>query len=325
MDGIDPRTVCTIPLGEDDEGREIIVRVGRYGPFLQREDTTAPIPNETCPDELTIEFATELLETSAKADEPIGQHPQSNDPIYLKSGRYGPYLQLGDHDPDDKKFKPKMVSLLKGMTPEDVTLDLALQLLNLPRLVGVDDEGVEIRAFNGRYGPYLKRGDDTRSLGPDDNLLTLGRERALELLAQERKGRGFRQPTKPLKVFEKVPALDGADLRLLDGRYGPYVTDGDVNASLPKGADPEKFPLAEALDLLERARERKGKKGGRRKKKTVKKKAAKKAKKKAAKKSPAKKKAKTAKKKTAKKTGKKTAEKGVVKSVEKKESKKKSA
>ena len=306
---IDPRQVCSIPLGRDAKGREIVARVGRYGPFLQRGEDTAPIPDQTCPDELTVEAATALLEASLKGDEPIGTHPTEGKPIYLKTGRFGPYLQLGEVDPEDKKNKPPRASLLKGMTPEDVTLEIAVQLLSLPRLVGTDEEGVEIRAFNGRYGPYIKRGDDTRSLGPDDNLLTLTKERALELLAQERRGRGFKKTAKPLRVFsgEEFPELEGGELKVLDGRYGPYVTDGTVNASLPKSmTDVAQLEIGDALDLIERARERKGKKKGRKKratkKKTTKKKATKKkaAKKKASKKKPASK-GRTTKKKAAKK------------------------
>ena len=317
VEGIDARKVCSIPLGSDAQGREIVVRVGRYGPFLQRGDTSAPIPDQTCPDELTIEVAEKLLAAREKADEPIGQHPESGQAVYLKSGRFGPYLQLGEPDPDDpkgKKGKPKMVSLLKGMAPEDVTLEVALELLALPRVVGRDADGVEIFAHNGRYGPYIVRGDDSRSLGPDDDLLTLTLERALELLAQERR-RGFRRPVEPLRVFDDVPALEGGQLRVLKGRWGPYVTDGDVNASLRDGLEPETITLKQALDLLERQRERKGqKKKKKARKKTAKTKVAKKktTKKKAAKKKPGKKKRgkkKVGKKKSAKKSGKTAAKK----------------
>jgi len=264
---IDPRAVCSIPLGRDAQGREVIVRVGRYGPFLQRGETTAPIPDQTCPDELSLEVAARLLETSAKGERPLTEDPESGLPVYLKSGRFGPYLQLGDPDPEDKKQKPKMVSLLKGMAPEDVTPELALRLLALPRLVGVDENGLEIRAYNGRYGPYIKRGEDTRSLAPEDDLLAITRERALELLAQERRGRGFRAAAKALKVFEKVEALGGADVRLLEGRYGPYLTDGTVNVSLPKDhPDPHALGLEEALALLEAKRASSPGKKGRKKK-----------------------------------------------------------
>ncbi|MDA1266472.1 MAG: type I DNA topoisomerase, partial [Planctomycetota bacterium] len=252
---IDPRTVCSIPLGQDEHGVPIIVRVGRYGPFLQRDEDTAPIPDQTCPDELTIEAATALLDAALKGDEPLGTHPEENQPIFLKTGRFGPYLQLGEPDPDDKKSKPQRASLLKGMTPEDVTIEVAVQLLSLPRTVGQDPDGVDIQAFNGRYGPYIKRGDDTRSLGPDDNLLTLTQERALALLAEERKGRGFRQQAKPIKVFaaDEAPEQEGVEFKVLEGRYGPYVTDGTVNASLPKTIeDATTLTITHALELIER-------------------------------------------------------------------------
>ncbi len=283
---IDPRQVCSLPIGTDDEKREIVLRVGRYGPFLQREETTATVPDQTCPDEIDVEAATRLLAASEKGKEPLGQHPESGEPIFLKSGRYGPYVQLGLPD-DEAGTKAKMASLLKGMEPENVDLDTALLLLALPRKVGEDTHKVEILAFNGRYGPYIKRGEDTRSLTPDDDLLSLSLERALELLAQEPTRRNYRTKPKEIKSFKDVPALDGGTILLLEGRWGPYVTDGEVNASLPKGSKPEDLEEGDALNLLERQRERKG---GRRK---AKKKAAKKtaSKKKAAKKPAAKKKA----------------------------------
>jgi DNA topoisomerase-1 len=219
----------------------------------------------------------------------MGQHPESGEPIFLKSGRYGPYVQLGVPD-DEAGTKPKMASLLKGMQPEDVDLDTALLLLALPHKVGEDEDQVEILAFNGRFGPYIKRGEDTRSLAPDDDLLTLSLKRALELLAQEPTRRSYRTKPKEIKSFKDVPALEGGTILLLEGRWGPYVTDGVVNASLPKGSKPEDLEEGDALDLLERQRERKG---GRRasKKKAAKKKKKKPAAKKAKKKPASKKKA----------------------------------
>ncbi len=296
VDEIDPREVCSIPLGSDEEGRDIIIRVGRYGPFLQRGESTANIPEGICPDEVTVEKATELIIHAEKADEPLGAHPESGLPIYLKVGRYGPYVQLGDPDPEDKKKKPKMASLLKGMSPAEVSLEVAIQLLKFPKVVGQDADGNDITAANGRYGPYIKRGDDTRSLTASDDLLTLTVARCLELLAQEKKG--FRRSPTQLKIFENVEQLEGGEIKMLDGRYGPYVTDGETNASLPKGfADPSALTVEEALELLEKRRaagprrkkkKKKAKKKKAAKKKTAKKKAAKKkaVKKKGAKKSP---------------------------------------
>jgi len=297
---IDPREICTIPIGEDEAGRGIQVRVGRYGPFVQRGETTAPVPEQTCPDELTVEYAGKLLEAKARADEPMGTHPETGEPIYVKTGRFGPYVQLGDPDPEDKKKKPKMVSLLKGMSPETLTFETALKLASLPRVVGQDADGNDITAYNGRYGPYIKRGDDTRSLTADDDLLEIGVARCLELLAQEKRGRGQRAPAKPIKVFEKVEDLDGVEVRLLDGRYGPYVTDGDINASLPRDFPvPNELTESQAVELIERQRERKGSRKKKAKKKAAKKKAAKK---KAAKKKSASKKKATKKKVTKQKT-----------------------
>ena len=268
---IDPRQVCSIPLGQDHEGREIIVRVGRYGPFLQRGESTANLRDQICPDELSIDVATELLAEAAKADEPIGTHPETGEPIFVKVGRYGPYVQLGESDPD-RKTKPKMVSLLKGMKPAEVSIGLAVELLSLPRVIGQDDDGVDIVANNGRYGPYIKRGDDTRSLEPDDDLLSVSRARALELLAQEKKS-GFRRTPKQIKVFEAVEQLGAGEIKLLDGRYGPYVTDGEINASLPRGfEDPESLTLEAALELLAKRRQAPARQR-RRKKRSAKKKA----------------------------------------------------
>jgi len=275
---IDPRKVCTIPLND-----EIAVRVGRYGPYLQRGETTAPIPDGTCPDELTIPVAMELLEAGARADTPIGNDPETSLPIYIKTGRFGPYVQLGVPDPDDKKKKPKMVSLQRGMTPDEMTLELALKLLSLPRNLGQDENGVDIIAQTGRYGPYIKRGEDTRSLEPEDDVLEVGLARALELLKKEK---SYRRGRATHQVFEGVDALDGATLKIMDGRYGPYVSDGEYNASLPKAADPLQFTLQEAVELIEKKRaqgppkkraKRKAKKTTAKKKATKKKTAKKKA------------------------------------------------
>jgi DNA topoisomerase-1 len=267
-EAIDPRTVCSVPIGTDAQGRAIIVRVGRYGPYLQRgEEETAPIPDQTCPDEVTVERAGEWLEGRAKADEPIATHPETGLPIYLKNGRFGPYVQMGDAKAMGKGEKPKMVSLLKGMSLESVGAETAIALLSLPRVLGQDAEGHEVVAHNGRFGPFIKRGSDTRSLGAGDDLLTIDLSRALELLAQEKKGRSFQRGTpQALKSFGAVEALGGAEVKLMPGRYGPYVTDGETNASLPKDvADPTAVPLEQVLELLAAARARGASGGGRRK------------------------------------------------------------
>lgn len=311
VEDIDPRTVCSIPIGKASDGEDLVLRVGRYGPFIQKGEQTAPLPDETAPDEVTPEFAEKLVADKAKGDEPLGHHPDSGEPIYVKTGRYGPYVQCGDAGED--KEKPKMTSLLRGMSVADVDLEVAIALASLPRNLGTDAEGVDILAHNGRYGPYIKRGSDTRSLTAEDNLLTVTRERALELLAQEKK-RGRAAAAEPLKTFEDVKDLDGGQIKLFKGRYGPYVSDGEVNASLPRDMeDPMSITEAHALELLAVQREKKGKKKAKKKaskKKAAKKKAAKKpaAKKKAAKKPASKKKA--AKKASSKKKASKKADDG---------------
>ncbi len=216
--------------------------------------------------------------------------------MYLKVGRFGPYVQRGNTEDEER---PKNASLLKGMKPEDVTLEVALRLLSLPRELGVQPaSGLPIVASNGRFGPYIKCGDDTRSLPAGVSPIDVTLEHALELLAQPKAARrGFGAKKEPLKVFEPSP-ITGQPVHLLEGRYGPYLTDTVTNASLPKGADPATLTLPEALELLA-ARAALGppvKKAGRRNAKTAapKAKAAKPkkaaAKKTAAKKAPAKKK-----------------------------------
>ena len=298
-DEVDPRLVNTIPLGVDAAGEAVVARVGRYGPYVQSGERRASVPDLTCPDELTVARAIQLLEDSAKGDEPLGVDPATDKPVYLKSGRFGPYVQLGDPEEGSKK-KPKMVSLLRGMTMEQVDLQLALRLLELPRSLGNNPDGEEVLARVGRYGPYLTCGTESRSLKDPDNVLDITLERALQVLAEPKAGRGRQQAT-ALHSYGEVEALDGVELKVMNGRYGPYITDGEVNASLPKTVDdPTAYPLEDALELLAAARERKGKKKA--KKKATKKKATKKkaAKKKATKKK-ATKKAATTKKKATKK------------------------
>ena len=244
---IDAREINTIPIGVDAEGREIVVRVGRYGPYLSRGDQTSPVPDGIAPDELTPEIAGELLEKGLEEGRVLGTDTDSGLEVSVRDGRYGPYVQLGEQEEGSKK-KPKRASLFKTMTPDTVTLEQALTLLTLPRVVGQDDEGRDIIASPGRFGPYLKRGDDTRSLKEEDQLLTVTLEEALELLAQPKRGRG-RQSAEPLAELGVHPD-NGATIKLMPGRYGPYVTDGTTNASLPKDADPAAATLEQAIDLL---------------------------------------------------------------------------
>jgi DNA topoisomerase I len=168
--------------------------------------------------------------------------------VFVKAGRYGPYVQLGEPEEGSKK-KPPTASLFASMAPETVTLEDALRLLSLPRVVGEDPEsGVEITAQNGRYGPYLKRGDDTRSLETEDEIFTVDLDRALALFAEPKRRRGARS-TAPLRELGVDP-VTGCAVAIRDGRFGPYVTDGSVNASIPKGESPMTISIERASDLL---------------------------------------------------------------------------
>jgi DNA topoisomerase-1 len=212
-----------------------------------------------------MEAAINLLSQAAVADEPLGHDPADGKPVYLKVGRFGPYVQLGSTDEEEK---PKNASLLKNMKPEDVTLEVALKLLSLPRDLGVrESDGAKITVYNGRFGPYVKAGDDTRSLPADISPLDVTLEQALHLLAQPKaQKRGFGGAARePLKVLGESPVTK-QPVKLFEGRYGPYVTDGTTNASLPKGTTTEELTLEIALPLLA-ARAAAGppkKKGGRR-------------------------------------------------------------
>jgi DNA topoisomerase I len=255
-DEIDPRTTSRFSLGRlfpdqalssEGDNQEIFVRVGRYGPFIEQGDRKASIPDMLPPDEVTVEKALELLDNAAKGEQPLGHCPDTGRPVYLKAGRFGPYVQLGDAEDEEKRN----ASLLKGMSAENITLDVALKLLELPRDLGVHPEhGEPIIASNGRYGPYIKCGSDTRSLPVDLSPLDVTVDQAIELLKQPKaQGRGRAAKKEPLRTFEASP-VTGTPVQLLDGRYGPYVTDGVTNASLPRDAKPEELTLNEALDLL---------------------------------------------------------------------------
>ncbi|MCB9914042.1 MAG: type I DNA topoisomerase [Planctomycetes bacterium] len=278
---IDARDVCTLPLGKDEEGRDVNVRVGRYGPYLERGDERATVPEGVAPDELDLARAAEIL---ARGTGPIelGVDEETGRRVYVKTGRYGPYVQLGENDDE-----PKMKSLLPGMEMETTSLDEALRLLRLPRTIGEDAEGQPVLADYGRYGPYVKRGIDARSLERPEQIFEITLEEALAKLA-EAPTRGRRRSSQMVRELGVDPTSE-QPVRVMNGPYGLYVSDGSINASLPKNAEPEKVTLEEALELI-RAREASGK--VRRKKKAARKKAAKKAAKKVTKKKTAKKAAK---------------------------------
>lgn len=256
LDEIDPREINSIPLGEDETGTEVVARIGRYGPYVERGDERASIPDDLAPDEVTVEKAVELIETQNAGDKIFGSDPETGLTVYGKTGRFGPYVQLGEQK-EDSKEKPKRSSLLQSQSLDELGLEDALQLLSLPRTVGTDPEGVEILALNGRYGPYIERGDDRRSLESEEQLFTLTVEEALELLAEPPRRRGQRRSS-TLRELGEDP-VSGKEVTVKSGRYGPYVTDGDVNASLRKGDSPEKITIERAADLLAARRERMGK------------------------------------------------------------------
>ena len=252
IDEIDARTVCRISLGTPDGGEEIFIRVGKYGPFLEQGERRASLPDKLAPDELTVASALEMLEKAGQGDEPLGLCPDTHKPVFVKTGRFGPYVQRGTAEDEEK---PQNASLLKGMTPEDVDLATALKLLSLPRTLGNHPESsMPIEAFNGRYGPYVKCGEDTRSLPEDISPLDVTMDQAVYILSQPKTRRGGAPAgsakKEPLKVFEASP-VTSEPVRLLAGRYGPYVTDGVTNASLPKDAAPEEITFEYALTLLQ--------------------------------------------------------------------------
>ncbi|PLS76707.1 MAG: type I DNA topoisomerase [Actinobacteria bacterium] len=251
LDQIDPREVSATVIGVDGEGREIVVRVGRYGPYLQRgDDERASIPEDLAPDELTVERAEELL-AAPSGDRTLGTDPATGLPVLVKAGRFGPYVQLGEVDSSSKsKKKPPTASLFKTMTPETVTLEEALPLLTLPRVVGVDPAtNEEIVALNGRFGPYLKRGTDSRSLESEEQLLTITLEEALAVYAKPKERRGRGAPAAPLRELGADPAT-GAPMVVKDGRFGPYITDGEVNATVPRGESVDELSPQRAAELL---------------------------------------------------------------------------
>src|SRR5690606_4038519 len=292
------KELATFPVGDPDSG--IHLRVGRYGPYVEGpgDDGTAfakraNVPEDLPPDELTVEKAKELLANPAGEEIALGNHPETGLPVVAKNGRYGPYVTEVLPEDAPKSAKPRTGSLFKSMSLESITLDDAVKLLSLPRVVGTDPEsGEEITAQNGRYGPYLKKGTDSRSIDSEEKLLTITLEEALAIYAQP-KQRGRAAASAPLKELGNDP-VSGQPVVVKDGRFGAYVTDGEYNATLRKDDSIEEITLERAAELLAERRAKGPAKKGR--KKSTAKKTAKKTTKKAAKT------AKTAKKSTAKKT-----------------------
>ncbi|WP_327254224.1 type I DNA topoisomerase [Streptomyces sp. NBC_01244] len=252
LGAIDAREISSFPVGEG-----IVLRVGRYGPYVERGEKDAEghqradVPEELAPDELTVEYAEELFAKPSGEFE-LGKDPISGNEIVAKDGRYGPYVTeiLPEGTPKTGKnaVKPRTASLFQSMSLDTVTLEDALRLMSLPRVVGVDAEGAEITAQNGRYGPYLKKGTDSRSLETEDQLFAITLEQALAIYAQpKQRGRAAAKP--PLKELGTDPVSE-KPVVVKDGRFGPYVTDGDTNATLRRDDDVETITPERGYELL---------------------------------------------------------------------------
>lgn len=251
-DQIDPAEARTVDL----DGLEAKVRIGRYGPYVETEDESGPVkasvPVDVSPADLDADQVTLLLKQKIEGPEKLGFHPETGEPIYVLIGAYGPYVQLGDAT--EEQPKPKRASLPKGNKIEDVTMEMAVGLLSLPRILGPHPEsGKPIKAGLGRFGPYVvhdqgKDGKDYRSLKADDDVLTVSFERAMELLSQPKSGRG-RRKAEPLKELGKHPD-DDEMLAVYKGPYGLYVKHGKINAGLPEGKTQDDITLEEAIALI---------------------------------------------------------------------------
>jgi DNA topoisomerase-1 len=249
---IDAREVNSLPIGEAEDGELVVARVGRYGPYVQKGDDRASIPDDMPPDELTVDKAIELL-TKTSDERLLGQHPDWGVPVLVRSGRYGPYVTT---QPLDEGGEVKTASLFKDMSVGEISLEDAVKLLSLPRVLGTDSEhnNEEVTAQNGRYGPYVKRGTESRSLETEASLFTVSLDDALALLAQP-KPRGRRAAAAPLRELGNDPS-SGKPMVVREGRFGPYVTDGETNASLRKGDSIEELTVDRAAELLAERRAR---------------------------------------------------------------------
>ena len=240
LDEIDARAVNSIAIPRS----EAVVRVGRYGPYLERGESRASLPADLAPDELTAEKADELL---AQPDSrPLGRDPESELEIVVRTGRYGPYVT--EVLPEGAEGRPRTASLFASMSPESVSLEDALRLLTLPRVVGAID-GEDVTAQNGRYGPYVKKGTESRSLETEEQLFTVTVDDAKALFAQPPRRRGRGAARGPLRELGADPDT-ARQIVLKDGRFGPYVTDGETNASLRKGDTVDGVTLERAVELL---------------------------------------------------------------------------
>jgi DNA topoisomerase-1 len=253
---IDAASARTIEL--DDLGGAK-VRIGQYGPYIEAENGSGPVkaslPKDLTPSDIHAELIETLLQQKTEGPDKVGLHPETGEPIYVLIGTYGPYVQLGDATEENKK--PKRASLPKGVTIEDVTMDMAVGLLSLPRTLGIHPEtNGKVQAGLGRFGPYVvhdqgKEGKEYRSLKATDDVLTIDIERAVELLAEPKKGRGgTRSKSKaPLRELGTHPA-DGEPVNIYDGPYGPYIKHGKTNASVPEGESVEGLTMEKAVEAL---------------------------------------------------------------------------
>jgi DNA topoisomerase-1 len=240
LDEIDARAVNSLSIADG-----IVLRVGRYGPYLERGESRVSLPDGIAPDELTAEKAEELL-SRPSGDFELGVDPETGRSVVARDGRYGPYVT--EVLEENETGKPRTASLFSSMALDTISLDDALRLLSLPRILGESD-GVEVTAQNGRYGPYVKRGEESRSLATEDQIFTVTLDEALSLLAQPRQRRGRGAAKAPLRELGTDPAT-GKPVVVKDGRFGPYVTDGETNASLRRGDDVESLTLERAQELL---------------------------------------------------------------------------
>ncbi len=238
---IDAREISSFPISDD-----IVLRVGRYGPYLERGDQRVNVPEGLAPDELTVAKAEELL-AQPSGDRDLGVNPETGLQVVARTGRYGPFV--AEQPPEDSKEKPRTASLFTSMSLDTITLDDALRLLSLPRVLGEVD-GEPVTAQNGRYGPYVQKGKETRSLESEQQLFEISLEQALELLAKpkERRRRG-QAAAGPLRELGADP-VSGKPIVVREGRFGPYVTDGETNASLRRSDGPEQVTLERATELL---------------------------------------------------------------------------
>lgn len=274
---IDARALNSTPITEN-----ATLRFGKYGPYLEVADPAAPdekprivnVPEDLAPDELTAEKAQELIDAPVAGDRVLGVNPENGKIVVVKDGRFGPYVQENDPVSDDAEVdentgevveekpkpkrgakketapKPRTGSLFRSMSVDTIDLDTALQLLSLPRVVGADPEtGEEITAQNGRYGPYLKKGTDSRSLDSESQIFDVTLEKALEIYAQPKYGAGSRRASSALAEFEADP-VSNKPIRIRDGRFGAYVTDGETNVTIPRGQKPEDITFQIAVQML---------------------------------------------------------------------------